>query len=132
VTAWRETGVPQRTFSDALFSIPIQDSILDGVFPEEPALDTSAAGDNPYSCNPEPFVDSGKEDEHQELLNSCYEARSLEHTSWSPAAQTSSISQSSLGVGSYSSLPPEVLEFRKMFENGDESYPADFPESLRS
>lgn len=42
------------------------------------------------------------------------------------------VSQSSFLVGSYSSLPAEVLEFRSMFENGDESYPADFPESLRS
>lgn len=42
------------------------------------------------------------------------------------------ISQPSFLVGSYSSLPAEVLEFRNMFENGDESYPADFPESLRS
>jgi hypothetical protein len=114
----------QGISSDEWSSVPIRDSILNNIFPEKRGL-----GDNPDPRKPKSFTES--QTEHESL----HEDHSLEPPSWNSAARasTTSESQSSLGVDtSYSSLPPEVWEFRKMFENGDESYPADFPESLRS
>jgi hypothetical protein len=102
---------------------------LDNIFSDrQAALDTPVAWDN-SAGNPSALADSETEDEHEDFPD---KERSLEPTSRSPASRASKVPQSSLGIGSYSSLPPEVWEFRKMFENGDESYPADFPESLRS
>jgi hypothetical protein len=112
--------------SKELLSVPNQESPFDNPFSDDQALDTPNYG------NPATHPDSETEEEHERPSNSFYKERSLEPTSWSLAAGASNDSQSPLGIGSYSSLPPEVWEFRKMFENGDESYPADFPESLRS
>lgn len=119
---------PQRTLSEETFPVPIQRSILDEVFLDDQAPDSPTAGNNLEFKTSEHY---GTAEEFEGVLNSCYNERSMEALSWT-AARASSISQSSLGIGSYSSLPPEVWEFRRMFENGDESYPADFPESLRS
>lgn len=101
---------------------------MDNLLSDEQELDTPPAGNNLDSVNPVTLADSETEDEFEDLPNSFRKERSLDPS----ATRSSGDLESSLGTGSYSSLPPEVWEFRKMFENGDGSYPADFPESLRS
>jgi len=118
----------QKNLSRESFSVPIRDSILDTLLLDEQELNTPPAGNTPVSVNPVTLADSETEDEYEGPPNSFCKERSLDPN----AVRSSGDSESSLGIGSYSSLPPEVWEFRKMFENGDESYPADFPESLRS
>ena len=145
--------MPQRTLSDELFSVSIlQTGWLDcGLDPEQPIQGTADTpcvenhGDDsetepesepetkkkdscyldhcPSTMQPQPYgfsrpstadIASLKEDsEHKNSRNSQYLSQAL-----SFADQTSS-------------LPSVVKEFQSMFGSNDESYPADFPMSLR-
>jgi len=116
----------ERTLSDELFAVPIQPSILDDIFSDEGAKASEDAlhvcGTNTESGSPDFPDDDGGHDVGSPLGSITHDL-SFSQSSF-PAAD-------SYVEGSYSSLPPAVKDFREMFGNGDESYPVDFPESLR-
>ncbi|KIM45859.1 hypothetical protein M413DRAFT_295814 [Hebeloma cylindrosporum] len=121
--------VPTRTLSDELFSVPIQSTILSDIFPDEslqesqpePAFDASlGTAENFFGGS----TTESETDNEREGTNPYSEDGSL------PSQPESS--PASLGIPS-SSLPPIVQVFHDMsFGNNDESYPPDFPMSLRS
>jgi hypothetical protein len=135
--------VPARTLSDELFSVPIQSTILSGVFPSDKSVEEiqpASAVDVSLGTAENIFDDSATEsetDNEREGTNPYSEDGSFETYNWRGARPPSLPSQpesfpASLGISS-SSLPPIVQVFHDMsFGNGDESYPPDFPMSLRS
>jgi hypothetical protein len=152
--------MPQRTLSDELFSVPIMQtgwSDCDRDF-EQPIQGTAAIpsqGDDSVTesesepetkkkdsyyrdhcasvtpMQPRPYgfsqlstpdiVSLNKDSEHKDLRNS---QQSSESQALSPADQTSSTAVTA-------SLPSAVKEFQSMFGSDEESYPVDFPMSLR-
>ncbi len=125
------SSAPRRTASEELFSVPNQD--LNLLFLDEkvegPLCANSPA---PITSFHESVMESEAEEEFPLDANMNTNGGSPSLLPQSAATQGSSLTQSSYGLGSYSSLPLAVLEFKEMFGNGDESYPPDFPESLRS
>lgn len=126
-------SAPRRTASEELFPVPIQDSILRDIFPVEkvegpPFLHAPV----PATRLHESVIEPETEEESELDANMITHYGSPTLLPQFAVTQDSSFSQSSHGPGSYSSLPLAVWEFKEMFGNGDESYPADFPESLRS
>jgi len=111
----------ERTLSDELFAVPIQPSILDNIFSDEGAK----ASEDALNVS-ETDTESGSPDFPDD--DGGHDVGSTHDLSFS---QSSFPAADSYVEGSYSSLPPAVKDFREMFGNGDESYPADFPESLR-
>ncbi|KAF9534954.1 hypothetical protein CPB83DRAFT_843224 [Crepidotus variabilis] len=130
------TKLPQRTLSDELFPIPIQESPFAGIFPD---VDNLADTEDPpgdtanFPPSQGSVTESETEDEDQEDSRRLHKASSIRKPKFSQLSTTQS-SQSSIASyadASFSSLPDAVREFRSMFGEGDGSYPADFPESLR-
>ncbi len=110
----------ERTLSDELFAVPMQPSILDNIFSDEGA---KASEDALNVSETDTESESPGGHDVGSPLGSMTHDLSISQPSF-PAAD-------SYLEGSYSSLPPAVQDFREMFGNDDESYPVDFPESLR-
>lgn len=127
------SSAPRKTASEELFPVPIQDSILQDIFPVEvvegPPLVNAPV---PATRLHESVIESETQEEYGLDANTITNDGSPTLLPQFVATRDSSFSQLSYGPGSYSSLPLAVWEFKEMFGNGDESYPADFPESLRS
>lgn len=134
--------MPARTLSDELFSVPIQSTILSDIFPSDesvPEIQPASAVDASLGTAENIFDDSATEsetDNEREDTNPYSEDGSFE--TYNRGARPPSLPSqpesfpASLGISS-SSLPPIVQVFHDMsFGNGDESYPPDFPMSLRS
>lgn len=111
-----------RTLSDELFAVPMQPSILDGIFSDDDAkvlsssaLETTSSVSGTDTENDSPDCPNGDDSDCDARL---------------PSVSQSSYATESYLEDSYPALPLVVQEFREMFGN-DESYPVDFPESLR-
>ncbi|KAF8974665.1 hypothetical protein BDZ97DRAFT_41546 [Flammula alnicola] len=139
--------MPMRTFSDELFSVPIQKTVLSGIFVHGEALD-DVQENPPFDCKDveESVTESETEDELDDKmeLHSPHDAPASEpfeaplqeslfksHDGEPLASQQRSEFLESLGSSS-SSVPLALKEFQDMFGSNDESYPPDFPMSLRS
>jgi hypothetical protein len=104
----------------------MQPSILDNIFSDEGAKaseDALNVSETDTESESPDFPDDDGGHEVGSPLDSITHDLSISQSSF-PAAD-------SYLEGSYSSLPPAVQDFREMFGTGDESYPVDFPESLR-
>lgn len=121
--------VPTRTLSDELFSVPIQSTILSDVFPPDSVQESqpSSAIDASLGTAENMFDGSATESE----TDNEREGTNPYSDDGTPLSQPESF-PASLGISS-SSLPPIVQVFHDMsFGNDDDSYPPDFPMSLRS
>ncbi|CAA7260242.1 unnamed protein product [Cyclocybe aegerita] len=145
----RDDRLPQRTLSDEMFSVPIQPSIFEHIFSDDKGPEIKLA------AMVQPATEQGSESESDTEnprleLNYLYSKRrsistvyfplpeacgsSLHSHSQNIRTQDSSFLEPSMSMntqGSTSSLPVAVKEFQAMFDDVDESYPPDFPASLR-
>lgn len=147
--------MPQRTASDELFSISVQDVNLDDIFQD--FLPAMWHSQDMITLPPakKPIEDSATESESDEetmlVGRDCTPRPPHRHQSvplpFVPSSQNASqhpistmesqreifpehdITQESMS--SYISLPGAVKEFQNMFGQGTQSYPEDFPMSLR-
>jgi len=131
--------VPARTLSDELFSVPIQLAILSDAFPSDesakesqPAPAVDASSENIFDDSAtESETDNEREDTNLYSEDGSFEEHKCSARPPSLPFQPESF-PASLGISS-SPLPPVVQVFHEMaFGDNDESYPPDFPMSLRS
>ena len=145
----RKQALPQRTLSDELFSVSIlqtgwSDSSLD---PHQPIQGTGdippvANHDDDSATESESELETEDRDHRLTPIQSKAHGSSQLSTadfislndSQAKDSRTSQQSPQDLspgGISSPSSLPNVVKEFQSMFGSEDESYPPDFPMSLR-
>ncbi|KAM6495622.1 hypothetical protein JOM56_008328 [Amanita muscaria] len=124
---------PVRTYSDGLFSVPRRDSSTELCAQDPPMRDSCLNKTTTERNGPTVQEDSETEpDTDDDMLDPCTmkdnSRQELSNASSNEASNGFSESHSS--DDNYTSLPEVVEEFRAMF-GSDESYPPDFPSSLR-
>lgn len=136
--------MPQRTPSDLVFSVPIEEKILLGAFSNHECSNNEGS-----SVNKDSLAGSETEEESTDNTNLPF------HDSILSVFSTNPRPRSSLGpshkvhfatardntpgqletlesLGGCIALPLALKEFQEMFNDNDDIYPPDFPMSLRS
>ncbi|KAF8803797.1 hypothetical protein BYT27DRAFT_7195138 [Phlegmacium glaucopus] len=150
----RQQALPQRTLSDELFSVSIlQTDWLDGSFdPEQPIQRIADVipgvvnnrDDSATESETEPETEEKDSYHRDHRLTAMHsqpygfsQLSTADLTSFNEDSQPRDSQQSSQDLSladqasSFASLPSAVKEFQNMFGSDDESYPSDFPMSLR-
>lgn len=124
---------PVRTYSDGLFSVPRRDGSTE-LCAQDPTMRDSCPNKTTAEGNRPPVQEDSETepDTDDDMLDPCTikdnSRQELSNASSNEASNGFSESHSS--DDNYTSLPEVVEEFRAMF-GSDESYPPDFPSSLR-
>lgn len=138
----RAANLPQRTASDDLFCVPIQETNFSDIFQDDESHSVAITDETALTGLPpvpqdvdESCTESESEFEVEGPTAASYRFGSIHESFACDATQERETSGALDGsvdnMSSTESLPSAVKDFQGMFGNDEESYPADFPMSLR-